>query len=77
MYARDVSTAESIAHWKADWIGCLGENARVQMLTYGVILSNTTVTDTQMENQAWSKVRRVEQLAKGFVARLPELESSR
>jgi hypothetical protein len=52
LYAWDVSTAESIIQWKADWIGCLGENARVQMPAYGVILSDITVTDTQMENQA-------------------------
>jgi hypothetical protein len=53
LYTRDVSTAKSVVHWKADWIGCLGENARVQMPVYRVILSDITVTDTQMENQAW------------------------
>jgi hypothetical protein len=52
LYAWDVSTAESIIQWKADWIRCLGEKARVQMPAYGVILSDITVTDTQMENQA-------------------------
>jgi hypothetical protein len=46
LYAWDVSTAESLIHWKADWIGCLGENAKVQMPVYRVIVSDITVTDT-------------------------------
>ena len=52
LYTWDASTAESITQWKADWIGCLGEDTRVQMPAYGVILSNISITDTQMENQA-------------------------
>jgi hypothetical protein len=52
LYAWDVSIAERIIQWKEDWIGCLGENARVQMPAYEVIMSDITVTDTQMENQA-------------------------
>ena len=52
LYTWDVSTAKSIIQWKADWIRCLGKNARVQILAYRVILSNITITDTQMENQA-------------------------
>jgi hypothetical protein len=51
LYAWDARTAESLILWKADWIGCLGQNARVQMPTYGVIVSDVTITDTQMDNQ--------------------------
>jgi hypothetical protein len=52
LYAWDVRTAESLVHWKADWIGCLGEEARIQLPSYGVIISDVTIADTQMQNQA-------------------------
>ena len=51
VYAWDTKTAERLILRKADWIGCLGQNVRVLMPIYGVIISDIKVTDTQMANQ--------------------------
>jgi hypothetical protein len=51
LYARDVRTAESLIHRKSEWIRCLGPEVRVQLPTYGVIVSDVPVEDTMMENQ--------------------------
>lgn len=51
LYARDVRTKESLVHWKGDWIGSLGADARVQLPTYGVIMSDIPIEDTIMDDQ--------------------------
>lgn len=54
LYAWDVRTAETLIHWKEDWIRCLGKDARVQLPTYGMVVSDIPA-DANMDNQGAMK----------------------